>query len=160
MPGQGRGSPHGLSLCFGAAPAFGGVGADQVPFDIRQPAENRQHQAPVPVPVSAHGSASERNCALPSHDALDDAKEVEGAARKSVNPRHRHHIAGGQPAEHPVKLAPVCPRTGHLLLVDVPAVASGLAKLLKLTVEGLPVGRDASIADEPFFGIAAVSDRS
>jgi hypothetical protein len=25
----------------------------------------------------------------------------------AVNPRHRHHVAGGQLADHPVKLAPV-----------------------------------------------------
>jgi hypothetical protein len=94
------------------------------------------------------------------HDALDDAEQVESTPREAVDPRHRHHVAGAKPVEHPVKLAPVGPHAGYLLLVDVPAVASGLAKLLKLTVEGLPVGRDASIADEPFFGIAAVSDRS
>jgi hypothetical protein len=62
--------------------------------------------------------------------------------------------ARGQLAEHPVKLAPVGPRARHLLAVDVPAAASRLAKLLKLAVEGLPVGRDAGIADEPFFGIS------
>ena len=44
------------------------------------------------------------------------------------------------------------PRAGHLLFVDVPAFASGLAKLLNLAVKGLPVGRDAGIADQPFFG--------
>src|SRR5690349_4616082 len=48
--------------------------------------------------------------------------------------------------------APVGPRAGHLLAIDVPAAASGSAKLLKLVVEGLPVGADAGIADEPFFG--------
>ena len=34
------------------------------------------------------------------------------------------------------------------------ARASGGAKLLKLAVERLSVGRDASIADEPFFGLS------
>ena len=72
------------------------------------------------------------------HDTLDDAEQVKGAAREAINPRHRHHVAGGQLAEHPVKLAPVGPRAGHLLPVDVPAAASGLAKLLKLAVQGLP----------------------
>jgi hypothetical protein len=45
------------------------------------------------------------------------------------------------------KLAPVGPRARHLLPVNVPAVASDLAKLLKLAVEGLPVGADAGIAE-------------
>jgi hypothetical protein len=49
-----------------------------------------------------------------------------------VNPRHRHHVAGGQLVEHAEKLAPVGPRARHLLAVNVPAGASGLAKLLKL----------------------------
>jgi len=36
------------------------------------------------------------------HDPLDDAEQVEGAAREPVNPGHRHHVAAGQLAEHPV----------------------------------------------------------
>jgi len=43
-------------------------------------------------------------------------------------------------------------RACHLLAVDVAAATFRLAKLVKLAVEGLPVGRDAGIADEPFFG--------
>jgi len=74
------------------------------------------------------------------------------AARQPVDARHRHDVAGGQLAEHPVKLAAVGPRACHLLAVDVPAAASRRAKLFKLRVKGLPVGADAGIADEPFFG--------
>jgi hypothetical protein len=37
---------------------------------------------------------------------------------------------------------------------DIPAAASGFAKLLKLVVEGLPVGVDAGMADEPFFEVS------
>jgi len=61
------------------------------------------------------------------------------AARQPVNPRHRHDVAGGELAEHPVKLATVGPRARHLIAIDVPAAASGGAKLLKLAVEGLPL---------------------
>ena len=35
-----------LSLGLGAAPAFGGAGADKVALYIGKPAENREHQAP------------------------------------------------------------------------------------------------------------------
>jgi hypothetical protein len=56
----------------------------------------------------------------------------------------------GAPVVHLEKLAPVRSRSCHLLAVDVPAAAPGSAKLLKLGVEGLPVGRDAGIADKPF----------
>src|SRR5262249_39828232 len=85
------------------------------------------------------------------YDALDDAEQIEGAAREAVDPRHRHHVTGGQLAEHPVEFAPVRSRAGRLLPVDIPATASGGAKLYKLAVEGLPHGADAGIADEPFF---------
>jgi hypothetical protein len=57
-------------------------------------------------------------------DALDDGEQVKGAARQPINARHRHHIAGGQLAEHFVKLAPVGPRARHLLAVDLAAGAS------------------------------------
>jgi hypothetical protein len=41
------------------------------------------------------------------HDALDDAEQVESTARKPVDARHCHHIAGGNAVEHGQKLAPV-----------------------------------------------------
>jgi hypothetical protein len=47
---------------------------------------------PVLVPVSAHGSANERNCTLAS--TLDDGKQIEGAARQPVDARHCHNVAG------------------------------------------------------------------
>ena len=75
---------------------------------------------------------------------------VKRRAREPVNSGHRHHVAGGQFAEHPVKLAPVGPRAGRLLAVDVPAGASRLAKLLKLAVEGLPESGYAGIAERGF----------
>ena len=40
----------------------------------------------------------------------------------------------------------------RMLRRSVPAAASGGAKLLKLAVEGLPVGADAGIAHRAFFG--------
>jgi hypothetical protein len=69
------------------------------------------------------------------HDALDGTEQVKGAARQPVNPRHRRHVAGGQLAKHSVKLALVGPRAGRLLAIDIPAAASGGAKLLKLAVK-------------------------
>jgi hypothetical protein len=47
--------------------------------------------------------------------------------------------------EHVEKLAAVSPRAGYLLAVNLGA--SRAAKLLKLRVEGLAVGADASIAE-------------
>jgi hypothetical protein len=80
----------------------------------------------VLVPVSAHGSASERNCAFASAMRLTMPNRSKVLRAR----RHRHHVAADQLAEHSVKLAPVGPRAGHLLAIDVAAVASGGAKLL------------------------------
>jgi hypothetical protein len=88
------------------------------------------------------------------NDALDDPEQVKGATDKAVDSRDRHRAAAGQLAEHPVKRAPVGPCARHLLAVDVPAAASSGAELVKLAVEGLPVGVDAGIANEAFFGVS------
>jgi hypothetical protein len=45
-------------------------------------------QRPALLPVPAHGSASERNCAG-SHYALNDGEKVEGRAGEAVYSRHR-----------------------------------------------------------------------
>jgi hypothetical protein len=50
-----------LPLHLGAAPAFSGAGADKIALNIRKPAGTASIKRPVLVPVSAHGSASERN---------------------------------------------------------------------------------------------------
>jgi hypothetical protein len=143
-----------LSLGLGAASAFGCSGTHKITLDVRQSAEHRQHQAPgAGAGVGPRlGQGSELRLGV--HDALDDAEQVKGAARQPVGPRHRNHVAGGQLAEHPVKLAPVAVRACHLFAVDVPATASCRAKLLKLAVERLPIGRDAGIADKAFFKVS------
>ena len=89
---------------------------------------------PVLMPVSAHGSASDRNCAFASTMRLTMANRSKVLRGQPVNPRHRHHVAGGELAEHPVKLAPVGECAGRLLALDVAAIASGGAKLVKLAV--------------------------
>jgi hypothetical protein len=110
----------------------------------------------VLVPVSAHGSASDRNCppAFTIRLAIDDGEQIERAARQPVDARHRHYVARGEAVEHAGKLGPVGPRARHLLAVDVPAAASGSAKLVKLGIERLPIGADAGIADKVFFGVS------
>jgi hypothetical protein len=145
-----------LSLGLGAAPAFGGAGADKIALNIGKPAEYRQHQAPGAGAGVGPRLRERTELRLAVHDPLDDGEQVERAAGQPVNPRHRHHVAGAEPAEHPVKLAPVGPRARHLLAINVPAAASDLAKLLKLAVQGLPDGTDAGIADEAFFGVSFV----
>ena len=79
------------------------------------------------------------------HDPLDDGEQGKGAAREAVYPRHDHPISGHEVLEHVEKLAAVGPSAGHLLAVNLGA--SRAAKLLKLSVEGLPVGADAGIAE-------------
>jgi hypothetical protein len=88
----------------------------------------------VLVPVSAHGSASERNCALAS-TLLHDGTHIEGRACEAIDARNRHHVAGGEVAEHFQKLAPVAVCAGHLLAVNLGAARA--AKPLKLGTERL-----------------------
>jgi hypothetical protein len=49
-----------------------------------RPPITAKHHRPVLVPVSAHGSANDRNCALASTEAFDDAEQLEGAAGEAV----------------------------------------------------------------------------
>ena len=58
---------------------------------------------------------------------------------------------GAMAVEHFEQFAPVGARARHLLAVNLGA--SCAAELLKLGVECLPVGADAGIADEAFFGM-------
>ncbi len=112
---------------------------------------------PVLVPVSAHGSASDRNCPPGIHDLLDDGEQVERRARQPVDSSHRHHVAGVK-----ARRASAEARAGRLVRPSPSrgrssTAASGGAQLLKLGVEGLPIGADAGIADEAVFrGLVSV----
>ena len=55
-----------------------------------KPPRTASIKRPVLLLLSAHGSA------------FDDAEQVEGAACQPVDPRHRHHVTGGEFAEHPI----------------------------------------------------------
>jgi hypothetical protein len=57
------------------------------------------------------------------HDLFDGGEQVEGAAREAVNPRHSHHVAGGEGPQHFEKFAPVVVRAGHLLAVNLGGAA-------------------------------------
>ena len=109
----------------GAVSALGGAGADKIALHVREAAEYRQHQAPGAGAGVGPRLGQGLKLRLGVHDALDDAEQVKGAACQPINPCHRHHVAGGQLAEHPVKLAAVGPRAGRLLAVDVAAAETG-----------------------------------
>ena len=153
----------GRPMCFPRALARLRPSAVRVQIRSRstsaRPPRTASINRPVLVPVSAHGSAKDRNCAFASTMRLTMPNKSKGAAGEAVDACHRHHVAGGQLAEHLVKLAPVGAHARHLLAVDVPAAASRGAKLLKLAVNRLPVGADAGIADEPLFGwVSTITD--
>ena len=104
-----RSAPHAASggLFFpmpssglSAASAFGGMGADKVALDIGQAARYRNHQAPGASAGVGPTVPLVTGIDLGVHDALDDTEEVEGAARVTVDARHRHHVAGGDGVEH------------------------------------------------------------
>jgi hypothetical protein len=83
------------------AAALGGAGADKIALHVGEAAENGNHQAPVLVLVSAHGSASERNCAFASTICLTMA--ADDARRRCRRPRPVNRVA----ASITVKLDPV-----------------------------------------------------
>jgi hypothetical protein len=90
-----------------------------------------------PPPVTAMGPSAARYFSLIG----------EGSGPSLPPPALRTvRVTSGRPGRHPEKFAPVGPRTCHLLAVDIPAGASGGAKLLKLGVERLAVGADAGIS--------------
>jgi hypothetical protein len=73
------------------------------------------------VPVSAHGSANERNCAFSVHDLLDDGEQVKGTTREAVNARHRHHVARREGVQHFEELAAIAVRACDLLAENLGA---------------------------------------
>jgi hypothetical protein len=101
---------------------------------------------PALVPVSAHGSASDRTCALASTICLTMANRSKVLrASRSIRVK-RHHVAGSKGLQHFEKLAPVVVRAGHLLPVNLGGAACG-AELLKLAVERLAHGADENVAE-------------
>lgn len=105
------------------------------------------------VVVSAHDSAKDQKCALASTICLTIANREKIPAREAVDARHRYHVAGREVLEHIEKLSPVAMGARHLLSVDDLGAARA-AKLLKLCVDRLPVGRDAGIAEPAVFGVS------
>jgi hypothetical protein len=100
----------------------------------------------VLIPVSAHGSAKDRNGTLASTIRLTMVRRSKG--RAPAGPRHRYRIAGASLPSKRLSSRWSGPRT--LLAVNVPAVAFCGAELFKLAFEGLPLGADAGVPDKPF----------
>ena len=71
---------HVLPLGLGAAPAFGGAGADKITLHIRQSAKYRQHQAPGGGAGVGPRFGQGSKLRLCVHDLLDDGEQVKGAA--------------------------------------------------------------------------------
>ena len=108
-------------LVSSSAGRFGGI------VSPSKPPSTASIKRPVLVPVSAPGSASDRNCALAPTICLTMANRSKVLrARRSM--RASHHVAGREALEHFEKLAPVVVRARHLLAVN-PAASLG-AQLL------------------------------
>jgi hypothetical protein len=117
-------------MCFPSSLARFGPSAVRVRISTSaRPPSTARINCPVLVPVSAHGSANDRNCALASTIRLTMPNRSKSAARELVDARHCAHVARGKPAQHAKKFAAVGPRARYFLAVDVPAAASGCAQL-------------------------------
>jgi hypothetical protein len=160
-PAAAVGRPSALRLVskvgpYAARPSWAPLSLSAVRVRIRsrstsaKPPRTAITSRPVLVPVSAHGSARERNCALAAYDLLDDGESVEGAARKAVDARDDNRVAGRNALQHLEKLTSVVVRPGRLLVVNLDAARA--AQLLKLGVKRLPVGADAGIAEATVLG--------
>src|SRR6516165_2989582 len=118
---QFRRTAHVLAALFRPAAAFGGAGADKVALHVSEPAENGNHQSPGAGAGIGPRFREGTKVRLGVHDLFDYGEQVKGAAGEAVNPRHRHHIAGGETFQHVEKLAAVGARTRHLLAVNLGA---------------------------------------
>ena len=137
-----------LSLGRGAAPAFGGAGADKIAFHVRSPPSTPSIKRPVLVPVSAHGSAKDRNCALASTMRLTMPNRSK-VLRASRSIRVTVTTSPGASLPSILLSSRRSPSRGRCC-----GCCIGGAKLLTLAVEGLPHGAYAGIADKAFFGVS------
>jgi len=78
------------------AAVLGGAGADKIALHVGEASENGGHQAPGAGAGVGPRLGERAKLRLGVHDLLDDGEQVEGAAREAVDPRHRHHVAGGE----------------------------------------------------------------
>jgi hypothetical protein len=142
--GELEGSAQALPTRLRPLPAFAGAGADQLALELRQSAEHGQHQTPVRGrrvgPRVGEGSK-------PGFLAGDRGEGVEKIACRAcqpVEPRHHHHVAGGEAVKQPVKLHAVGPRPARHFPEH--SFASGRPKLAHLRVNALAIRRYPGVA--------------
>ena len=136
--------PHLDAVRLGAVAAFARAGADQFALEFRKAAEDRQHQAPVRLVVSAQVSPSERNPAPAFGDRVERVEQVARRARQPVKARHHQHVAGGELVERAAQLRAVGLGAAGSLAKHL--LGSGGAQLLHLRVNALAVRRYSCIA--------------
>jgi hypothetical protein len=125
--------------------AFRRARSDEVALHVGKPPEYGDHQA-----AGAGSGIGPRLCKRAElrtsiHDAFDDREQIEGAASKSINSGHRHDVPSSDVLEELQEFAPVGLRAAGLLPVDFAAPFG--AKLVKLRVERLANGTDASVPE-------------
>jgi hypothetical protein len=89
--------------------------------------------------VSAHTSARDRKPGFLAGDRREGVEKIARRARQPVEPRHHHHVAGGEHGEQPAKLRPV--RLGSARHLSEHPLGSGGAKLAHLRRLALPARR-------------------
>jgi len=135
-----------LAALLGPAATLRRSGADEIALHIRQAAEDGQHQPPGAGGSIGPGLGERAELCVGIGDALDDGEQVEGGAGETVDAGDRDHVTGREVLEHALQLAAIDPGTAGLLAVELGAPLD--AKLGDLGIECLPVGADASVADQ------------
>jgi len=88
------------------------------------------------------------------YDPLDDSEKIESGAGQPVNAGNRHFVAAREVLKQLQQFAALGAGAARLLAIDF--LASGLAKLFKLSVKRLAVGADAGVAESPAFRSVSV----
>jgi hypothetical protein len=90
-----------------AVASFTGAGADQIPLELRQPAQNGQHQAAVCCRRVGPRVAKRTEARFPAGDRRERVQQVAGGSRQPVEPCHHQHVAVFDLVKQAAKLRPV-----------------------------------------------------
>jgi hypothetical protein len=127
-----------------AGASLAGADADQLTFELGQPAEDREQQTAVrgrgvgpAIPQRGEPGAFPR-------DGGERVEQVARAAGEAVQPRYQQHVTGGEPGEHLAQLCAVRFSTARDFTVHFARTRGSQCRDLRL--DALPIGGDSRIS--------------
>lgn len=141
MNGELEGAAKALALRLGPGAAFAGAGLDQLPLELRQPAQHGQHQPPVGRggigPYVGEGPEARPSVG----NGFERVEKVERRAGQPVESRHHEHVAGIEGGDRARKLGAVALRPAGRLAEHLDGSGGGQRADLRfdaLAVRGYP----------------------